>query len=423
MKKIIFSLVFVLMIGFSFISCNKNDFETYSIEDITQAQYNDAFVKTFGNPASNQDWGFNSRVLPNMTRAAQPNGNQWGTHDDNDKYLDWPQPSPITSDELSAVLAVFNQKEEGPQTALFNFEKFFVQQVYTGPNGYKMNELACVTDWKQTSYWPVKWEQTGNTVDDIVNNFNAGNCTAWNGCMLMWYSSTSQWSFKTSQSGGQRIYDHWRMEQINGNYYIGFDHEAWRQAPANANEEDKRDYIYNDWIIKIVPGNGGGEEPNRYTVRIIAEDLSASTGTDFDFNDVVFDASYKEGSNKTYVTILAAGGTIPLYVNGKEVHDLFAKANPNAGITKTTMINTNAPNGISGISPVSFTIDKIIAPWDIEIAILKERQVIPLKAETGNPAAKIAVDTNFEWCDEREDIKTKYPNFANYVQDTSVNWY
>jgi len=423
MKKIIFSLVFVLMIGFSFISCNKNDFETYSIEDITQSQYNNAFVKTFGIPASNQDWGFGSRVLPNTTRAAQPNGNQWGTHDDNNKYLDWHQPSPITNDELTAVLAVFNQKEEGPQTVLFDFEKFFVQQVYTGPNGYKMNELACVTDWVQTSYWPVKWEQTGNTIDDIVNNFNAGNCTAWNGCMLMWYSSTNQWSFKTSQSGGQRIYNHWRMEKINGNYYIGFDHEAWRQAPANANEEDKRDYIYNDWIIKIIPGKDDYVEPNRYTVRIIAEDLSASTGTDFDFNDVVFDASYQEGSNKTYVTILAAGGTIPLYVNGKEVHDLFAKANPNAGITETTMINTNASNGISGISPVSFTINRIIAPWDIDIAILKERQVIPLKAETGNPTAKIAVNTNFQWCDEREDIKTKYPNFTNYVQDTSVNWY
>jgi len=418
MKKIVLMLMTIVAFG----SCTKHDIEYNPSQAITN-EYNAAFVKTFGKPSSNQDWGFASRTLP-FTRAAQTNGNQWGTHDDNDKYLDWPQPDPITDDELAAVLAVFNEKEEGEQTVEFNFRDFFVQQVYTGPNGSKMNELACVTDWVQTSYWPVVWEQTGTLTDDIVNNFNAGNCTAYGGCMLMWYSSTSQWSFKTSQSGGQRIYDHWRMEKINGNYYIGFDHEAWRQAPANANEEDFRDYIYNDWIIKVIPGNGGGETPNRYTVRIICEDLSASNGSDFDFNDVVFDASYTEGSDITTVTILAAGGTLPLFVHGYEVHDLFIAEYPNMGITRTTMINTNSPtNGVSGLSPVSFEIDHIVAPWDIDISVLKLGSLVPLRAEVGSPASKIAVDPDFIWCNERDDIRTVYPNFTDYVQDTSVNWY
>ena len=405
MKKLILFLT-----AFLFISCDK--YEILPYEKVVQSNYEAAFVKTFGKPSLDQDWGFNQYIPPIETRAAQPNSNQWGTHDDNDKYIDWPKPADITPEERAAVLEVFNQKEEGEQIVEFEFENFFVQQVYCGPNGSKMNELACQTDMIVKSRWPLEYQHTGNFTDDIVNNFNQGKYSgnAEQGCMLMWFSSTSQWSFKTSQSGGERIYNHWRMEKINGNYYIGFDHEAWRQAPANANEEDKRDYIYNDWIIKIVPGND--DTPNRYTVRIIAEDLSASTGTDFDFNDVVFDASYQDGVDKTYITIQAAGGTLPLFVAGKEVHELFE-------VPVTTMVNT----GLHSEDPVSFEIDGIIAPWDISISVIKEGQLIPLKAEVGHPAAKIAVDADFKWCSEREDIRTKYPNFEKYVQNTSVNWY
>ena len=422
MKKVILGLVAML----GFVSCS-NDFETFTTEEIVTNNYNAAFINTFGEPAANQDWGFGTRELPSsfmnnarITRAAQPNGNQWGTTDDNSKYLNWPQPKPITEQERDSVLAVFNQKGDSSYVPIVHWENYFVQQVYTGPNGWKMNELASVTDMVNKSYWPLTYEHTGVNTDDIINNFNKGNCTAWDGCMLMWFSSTKDFSFKTSQSGGQRIYGHWRMEEINGNCYVGFDHEAWRQAPANANEEDKRDYVYNDWIVKLIPGKGISP---RYSVRIICEDLTANGGSDFDFNDVVFDVSYTEGSNVTIVTIQCAGGTLPLFVDGREVHNLFAKANPDKAITEKTMINTHASNGINGLEPVSFTIDHIVAPWDITVAVKKMNDIVPLKATVGSPAAKIAVDPSFKWVNERVDIRTVYPNFINYVKDTSVDWY
>ena len=423
MKKIILMLVSIVMFG----SCSNHDLDSTFSEVVTDS-YNSTFVKTFGEPAENQDWGFASRVLPNSfyasTRAAQPNGNQWGTHDDNDKYLNYPKPSPITDQELKDVLKVFNEKGKEKYEPLVHWENYFVQQVYKGKNGWKMNELASITDMVVDTWWPLVYKHTGAYTDDIINNFNGGDCTAWDGCMLMWFSSTEDFSFKTSQSGGQRIYGHWRMEKINGSYYVGFDHEAWRQAPANANEEDKRDYIYNDWIVKIVPGNGQIiEEPTRYTVRIICEDLNASNGSDFDFNDVVFDASYVEGQSKTYVTVKCAGGTLPLFVDTKEVHQLFAEKHPTLGITETTMINTNYPGGISGLGDVSFVIDRIVAPWDISVSVMRNNTIIPLKAEVGSPAAKIAVDPSFEWCDEKVDIRTVYTEFEDYVQDTTVNWY
>lgn len=441
MKKIVFMLISVL----AFVSCSTHDIETNQAEYMTN-KYNTAFVKTFGQPAENQDWGFGSRVLPasfgTVTRAAQTNSNQWGTNEWDGRYKDYPKPSAITADELEAVLEVFNTVGAENYTPLIDWSDFYVQQVYKGEAKYtdaagnefigsdEMNELHCATDFIQTNptCWPEVWEHSGTYTTDCVNNFNGGDykgedISTWNPtkCMLMFHSSTTDWSYKTSKAGGQRLH-FFRMEKINGNYYVGLDFAAFRQASANANEDVARDFIYNDWIVKIVPGRGT-TPPDRYTVRIICEDLYASEGSDFDFNDVVFDASYTEGSNKTIVTVQCAGGTLPLFVEGREVHQLFAEANRDLNIGTTTMINTNSPIGISGLEPVSFEIDHIVAPWDIVVAVKIENNIVPLKAEVGSPASKIAVDPDFVWCNERDDIREVYPNFVRYIQDTSVDWY
>ena len=390
-------------------------------EAAVNEKYAAAFEKAFGKVGPNVDWGFSSKAA---TRTAQTNSNQWGTHDDNDKYLDWPKPADITEDERAAVLAVFNQKGKASYQDLLNLTDFFVQQVYCGPNGEKMNQLACwdpqgheVTEYPDWNGWQA-YTYTSN--DDEVNNFNGGKYSgnALQGCMLMWNSSTSQWSFKTSQSGGQRIYDHWRMEYIPGyGYYVGLDHEAWRQAPANANEEDKRDYIYNDWIIKIVPGKGFTYPVNNY--RVIAEDLNAQQASDFDFNDVVFDV-VKAENNKTTLRLIACGGIYKLTVAGVEVHEKFGQR---ATDGKYPMINTGAKADINGLDPVEFEIDGIYdtpeAINNIEIRVWKPGtgdNGIPLTAEQGKAACKILVDDSFEVVQEKQGIGNEYGLFSSYVQ-------
>jgi len=425
MKKIILSLLALI----AFTACEKDVFKM-SYEDAVQNSYNAVFKQVFGEPAENQDWGFGSRTLPSSfgmtTRAADPKGNEW----ESNGYV---VPTAITDAEREAVLAVFNKKGDASYTSLVDWDCFFVQQVYKGVATYKNHDNQTVTgsehmDWICTvtnkhvnvvSWWPYEEEVViGESYDDHINNFNNGNCSAWDGKMLMVNTDSHKFGFKSSEDNGHVFYN-FRMEKINDNYYVGFDFEANGQ---NKNEQVDRDYIYNDWIVKIVPGKGV-TPPERYTVRIICEDLSAYGGSDFDFNDVVFDASYTEGSNTTTVTILAAGGTIPLYVDGREVHELFAEANPTLGITVGTMINTNGADCVNGLEPVTFEIDHIVAPWDITIAVMKQNTLVPLKAEVGSPASKIAVDPTFVWCNERNDIRNIYPDFVNYVQDTSVNWY
>ena len=87
--------------------------------------------------------------------------------------------------------------------------------------------------------------------------------------------------------------------------------------------------------------------PTKPFLRVIAEDLTTKEKGDFDFNDIVFDVEYVSAT-QAKVTILAAGGTLPLTINGQEVHQLFITANPGAttdqggAINTQTMINTNA---------------------------------------------------------------------------------
>ena len=165
--------------------------------------------------------------------------------------------------------------------------------------------------------------------------------------------------------------------------------------------------------------------PTPTTWRVIAEDLSASKNTDFDFNDIVLDVTLtKDGAD---CVLQAAGGTLPLRINGEnggkllEVHEMF-------GVDQKTMVNTNADKqGLPSAKkdPVSFSIKgSFSSVKEVLIEVKKEDgKWHPLYADTGKPACKILVDPTFPWPDEKESLKDVYPKFTNYVTDPTVKWY
>ena len=154
-----------------------------------------------------------------------------------------------------------------------------------------------------------------------------------------------------------------------------------------------------------------GETPDptpQADVRVIAEDLSVSDNSDFDFNDVVFDVTFDSPEQgKTTITLQAAGGTLPLYVGEQEVH---AK----------TMVNTGT--GVSK-DPVSFELNDTFGhdANNILVQVEKEGVLVEITAERGRVASKIAVSPNYEWCTEKQDIEKKYPNFSKYVSNPSFD--
>lgn len=194
------------------------------------------------------------------------------------------------------------------------------------------------------------------------------------------------------------------------------------------------------------PGYEGDVPPEEEVdeIVVLAEDLTIDdVKPDFDFNDVVFKVTqYKSGakSGQVWVTLLAAGGTLHLTVDGHEVHEEFANANPDKTILVTTMINT-ARNGHTAYKTASFQVSNPSGSNIQEIAnnipvvVTKFGELIPLVAPTGGVPSKIAVKTDFltdpnmGWCDERQDIDEKYnvqgtPLFKSYVRgELDDNWY
>jgi len=171
---------------------------------------------------------------------------------------------------------------------------------------------------------------------------------------------------------------------------------------------------------------GGSQNQEEFDIRIIGEDLSATSRSDFDFNDIVVDVKYD--ANNAVVMLQAAGGTLKLrFGNGSdkvwEVHELF-------GVAQKVMVNTHAEN-IPGAAyatkaPVRQELGYGInnaaeAKTKLKIEVYKNNEWCELTAETAEPAAKIAVDTDYQWLDERTSIKDVYSGFVSWVQNPDRN--
>ena len=232
--------------------------------------------------------------------------------------------------------------------------------------------------------------------------------------------------------------------QKNGSYSTTPGKANWNDKPNNAIIRDLlskgylpysdtlKDWVkvggtadgyFSDWIVTLTEAKAPVEKPD---YRIIAEDLTvADSGNDFDFNDVVFDVYYdKTDATKAKVRLQAAGGTLPLEIRdaagvAHEVHEVY-------GVNTTDMVNTGAgPDKKDKVYEFDVTINKNDAAGDDGIKIFvnkggnnpEQLNFIELTAEVGHVAAKVKVDDTYEWCRERVDIETVYPNFPDYVQN------
>ena len=198
------------------------------------------------------------------------------------------------------------------------------------------------------------------------------------------------------------------------------------------------DGYYSDWIVTLTKANTGNTPPpppSGFVCRIIAEDLTVGENSDFDFNDVVFDVI----DNGATIRLRAAGGELPLYVAGQEVHDAFATKYP--GITRSTLVNTGWRG--SSLDYYNYYVDipsggsysTQEACNDIPVIVTKrgsdhELKNILLTARVGKVASKVCVGIDYLWCAEREDIDSKYHKadgtklFHQYViGQLGADWY
>ena len=282
---------------------------------------------------------------------------------------------------------------------------------YYDPNGYLLGD-----DNKIMFYSSSNTNQYGGTIIDLSEN-----------------------DMKTSQEGKTCLNLVKFKELADGGYHpISTDLKKWVKWEAAC------DGYYSDWIVtlteakRISSGDGGDdgddddENDEIKKVRVIAEDLTLSDyGKDFDFNDAVFDVIWNKTAGTVSVKVLAAGGELTMYIGGtadgvegvKTVNELFQEANRDKNITEKTMINT-APGRHTEYKPFTLPLEK--GWWSgntieqiaksIYIRVMKSGELITLSADQGKAASKIAVGTDYEWCDEREDVDDKFGGkFSEYV--------
>lgn len=499
MKKYLMTGMAALAICAAFTSCSKetNVYNPEQPKQDIQATYEQNFIKVFGQPAANQDWGFGSVA---KTRGENINGNQW--HDGVNYNYEYD--AKVTTDEMNKVFNYVNDKNNVETVNQIPYTEYWVTQIWNGnkdenadgdkaptsisypdQNGAKTTIIGGA----QMDKLEIKETADGDWIH--VYNFNGADCNDYKeggegGRTLMTQSGTYSFRYTNSQSSylsekyiivpGEKI-----DASLAGFYYVCFDferhyvdgeyeetkgsYEAWNgnnyqggwnfSLEGHLNEDEVKAAIgqvngrdiqninikgylygdkhcdgddnYTDWIVRISPAKVKSE----YDIRIIGEDLSAGEdGNDFDFNDIVFDVKFT-GDNTAKICIVAAGGTLPLKVAGQEVHGLFHQ-------DTNIMINTNAadagyPNQAyeqrDNLPTFDITLTGVKAEngKNIKIEVEKEvngvKQWVELKANNGEPAAKIGVKPGFGYCNERQGISSKYPLFTQWVQNVDVVWY
>ena len=439
MRKQLMTGVAAAAICIGLASCSRYDYTLISEGEQAYVNYENAFIEKFGEPAPDQTWGFGSADANNggvaqgaATRTANTNSNQWANT--------YNVPAEITDAERKYVMDWFatHTKAEGEPLDVKNY---FIQHVGYSDDQYTVNnnvyekfennqeifrtETSTVNSKNQMDFIYANLNADGSERDH-VNNFNAGS-----GNIILMENSETKYGFGFHDSWGSidnYVTQNYFMAEIDvpgvgKGWYVGLDYQTKK---TTRNGHTQQDYVsaflqpdgkYTDRVLKIVPAILKGD------IRIIAEDLSASEGSDFDFNDVIFDVKYEYPVwNKTTIILQAAGGKLPLRIGvldeEHEVHKLF-------GVSLNTMVNTE--DWTAHKDPVTFTIDGQYGSWNINnllIWVQKGSDWVQLTAPQGKAASKIAVSTDYKWVKELQDISKAYKKFDTYVKnDNQAKWW
>ena len=439
MRKQLMTGVAAAAICLGLASCSRFDYTLISEGEQAYVNYENAFKEKFGEPAPDQTWGFGSADANGggvaqgaATRTANTNSTQWANT--------YNVPAEITDAERKYVMDWFatHTKAEGEPLDVKNY---FIQHVGYSDDQYTVNnnvyekfennqeifrtETSTVNSKNQMDFIYANLNADGSERDH-VNNFNAGS-----GNIILMENSETKYGFGFHDSWGSidnYVTQNYFMAEIDvpgvgKGWYVGLDYQTKK---TTRNGHTQQDYVsaflqpdgkYTDRVLKIVPAI------LKCDIRIIAEDLSASEGSDFDFNDVIFDVKYEYPVwNKTTIILQAAGGKLPLRIGvldeEHEVHKLF-------GVSLNTMVNTE--DWTAHKAPVTFTIDGQFGSWNINnlpIWVQKGSDWVELTAPKGKAASKIAVSTDYKWVKELQDISKAYKKFDTYVKnDNQAKWW
>lgn len=428
MKKIFISSALALTIAAVFTSCSKSTdlYDADAAQKNQQEQkaaqlrktYSDAFIKEFGPIASNNAWGFDQTTGRSLTRQALtssedvwiiPDNFMGGNQDAegwNANGLDWNGsvenlPKTLSDFDFSNY---FLQHVEQPKGG--NIKNGTQLQAYNSAKGV-WEDVTGFSKGKSTTAFNL----TGDYVDIEATYFIGGlNKSAARTTLManMGGSPEDGKLFRVQdevKNKGKVSYDY--------NYNYGFitvpayHKESGEWVPAET-------FLViefpgnNHWIIRI-------GEAVKFTVpnpvlaegRVLCEDMGAN---DFDFNDVVFDATIMR-TGEIKIKVLAHGGTLPIAIDGVPV-TLPQMTNTGLASAPTQEITIVAVNGqpkYASINAIPVTVDPNGSATN----------GYDLTSEKGSAPQKVCVPVGILWPVEYTRINAAYSPFDDFVNTSS----
>lgn len=233
MKRKLLGLLSLTALSLGMVSCSSEDIETTGNILTENAQ-------KYGTRSSEVNMYFGGNKIAG-SRGCDVNGNMWGAE----------MPEYPTEEEKAGILEyVRNNSEKSVEWPGYTY--FYVQHVisahnkysYTDRNGAQHNDIDGSAHLNELQ---IK-ENNGNYTH--VNNFNEGKCdnAVTHNAALM---TEGFQGARTHESYGGANVDNWRLFYWNGNYYLGIDYMM-----VNGSGKIDANGIYDDWIMKIIPGKG-----------------------------------------------------------------------------------------------------------------------------------------------------------------------
>lgn len=233
---------------------------------------------------------------------------------------------------------------------------------------------------------------------------------------------------------------------VGGVTYLGFeDALSWGGHNVNPNEF----YDINDVVFTVTGGYTIEDHEDKIeqamSYIIAYEDLGGSF--DFDFNDIVLKATHVAGRNTATLTVLAAGGTLPVAIRYdgnivcSDVHAEFDQATTTVinampgqhnqyGTRSFTVTGIDDSTNPFALNKISITVTRgdgeistIHSPQYYTSSIPDDAHQVGNEEDTSIPYAILIANPSWDWCDENVSIATQ-DGFVDWVADASqCAWY
>lgn len=233
MKRKLLGMLSLTALSLGMVSCSSEDIETTGNILTENAQ-------KYGTRSSEVNLYFGGNKIVG-SRACDVSGNLWGAE----------MPEYPTGEEKTGILEYVRNNPEA-SVEWPGYTCYYVQHVisahnkysYSDWNGAQHNDIDGSTHLNELQ---IK-ENNGNYTH--VNNFNEGKCdnAVTHNAALM---TEGFQGARTHESYGGANVDNWRLFYWNGNYYLGIDYMM-----VNGSGKIDADGVYDDWIMKIIPGKG-----------------------------------------------------------------------------------------------------------------------------------------------------------------------